>query len=190
MNTSINNSVFNSFPKLSSDRLVFREFYESDAEALFYIRSHEDIMRYMDTYPEPDFKTVQNRIQEMQLQFQLKIGINWVIVERATGTMIGYFGIWKIDKENCRGEIGYALNPKCWGNGYMLETFKTIIPYGFHKLRLHSYEANVNPANQNSIRLLKKVGFQKEGYFRENFVFDGKFLDSEIYSLLEKDYNF
>jgi ribosomal-protein-alanine N-acetyltransferase len=32
------------------------------------------------------------------------------------------------------------------------------------------------------------MGFVKEAYFRENYYYNGKFLDSEIYSLLEKDF--
>jgi len=34
---------------------------------------------------------------------------------------------------------------------------------------------------------LEKIGFKKEAYFRENYLFNNRFLDSVIYSLLEKD---
>ncbi|MFP4548888.1 MAG: GNAT family N-acetyltransferase [Fidelibacterota bacterium] len=190
MSIYINEKIFDAFPEFKSDRLIFREFNEDDAENLFRIRSQEAVMRYMDSYPEPTVKAIKNRIHEMQLQFQLKIGLNWVIVEKAIDKMIGYFGIWKIDKENCRGEIGYALNHDYWGQGYMLEAFQTLIPFGFHQMNLHSFEANVNPKNQNSKQLLEKVGFKQEAYFRENFLFAGKFLDTVTYSLLERDYKF
>jgi len=103
--------------------------------------------------------------------------------------MVGYFGIWRIERDNCRGEIGYSLDPKYWGKGYMAEAFRTIIPFGFQQLHLHSMEGNINPHNESSRRILLKHGFVKEGYFRENFYFDEKFLDSEIYSLLEKDWD-
>ena len=89
--------------------------------------------------------------------------------------------------QHCRGEIGYALKPEYWGKGFMTEALKTIIDFGFHKMNLHSIEANVNPKNQKSKKLLKRLGFRKEAYFRENYLFEGKFLDSEIYSLLKKD---
>ena len=67
----------------------------------------------------------------------------------------------------------------------MSEVLDTIIDYGFTKIGLHSIEANVNPENQASIRLLEKHGFAREAYFRENYYFNGNFLDSAIYSLIK-----
>ena len=89
-----------------------------------------------------------------------------------------------MQKEHYRSEIGYALNPLFQGKGIMQEAMQAIIQYGFEIMKLHSVEANVNPANEASMRLLEKNGFVKEAYFRENYYFDGKFLDSVIYSLL------
>jgi len=37
---------------------------------------------------------------------------------------------------------------------------------------------------------LLKIGFQKEAYFRENYFYNGAYLDSEIYSLLAKDFKY
>jgi ribosomal-protein-alanine N-acetyltransferase len=51
-------------------------------------------------------------------------------------------------------------------------------------MKLHSVEANVNPANNSSIKLLKKNKFVKEAHYKENYFYDGKFLDSAVYSLL------
>ena len=89
--------------------------------------------------------------------------------------------------EHCRAEIGYALKPEYWWKGYMYETISRMLRFGFENMKLHSIEANVNPANARSKKLLEKIGFKKEAYFRENYLFDNKFLDSIIYSLLEID---
>jgi ribosomal-protein-alanine N-acetyltransferase len=102
--------------------------------------------------------------------------------------LIGYFGFWRIDTHHCRGEIGYALHPNYWEKGYMKEAAFKLIEYGFSEIRLHSIEANVNPNNIPSIKLLEKIGFKKEAYFRENFLFNNEFVDSVIYSLLERDF--
>jgi ribosomal-protein-alanine N-acetyltransferase len=51
-------------------------------------------------------------------------------------------------------------------------------------MKLHSVEADVNPANQPSIKLLERNNFVREAYFKENYFYDGKFLDSAIYTLL------
>ena len=69
----------------------------------------------------------------------------------------------------------------------MAESLNTLIPFGFNNLKVHSIEANVNPQNSKSIQLLEKAGFKKEAYFRVNYLFNGKFIDSVIYALLETD---
>jgi ribosomal-protein-alanine N-acetyltransferase len=66
----------------------------------------------------------------------------------------------------------------------MREAVSEVIKYGFTVMRLHSIEANVNPDNKASIKLLEKNCFAREAYFKENYFYNGKFLDTVIYSLL------
>jgi ribosomal-protein-alanine N-acetyltransferase len=69
----------------------------------------------------------------------------------------------------------------------MFETINCMARFGFKEMKLHSVEANVNPLNERSKKVLERIGFKKEAHFRENYLFNGEFLDSIIYSLLEKD---
>jgi len=66
----------------------------------------------------------------------------------------------------------------------MQEAFSEVVNYGFKVMKLHSIEANVNPANEASIKLLEKNNFIREAYYEENYYYNGKFLDTAIYSLL------
>ena len=183
----INKEVFNSFPELDSERLILREILPEDAEIMFELRTDDDVMLYMDTYKMKSIEDADKLITSLSESFKKGAGINWGLVDKREKVFIGYFGIWRIDEKNCRGEIGYALLPKYWGKGFMQEAFNVLLPYAFRELNLHSLEGNVNPDNLASIKVLEKAGFRKEAYFRENFLFDGQFKDSIIYSLLEKD---
>ena len=185
MNTQIDDIAFKSFPVLESDRLQFRDFVSSDAEDLFFIRSNDQIMEYMDTDKHSTILESDSLILQIAQSFKNKTGISWAIVEKSSNIVIGYFGFWRIMREHCRAEIGFALKPDFWGKGYMTETLNTLIEFGFNSLKLHSIEANVNPANENSKQLLEKNGFKQEAHFRENYFFNGKFIDSIIYSILE-----
>jgi ribosomal-protein-alanine N-acetyltransferase len=69
----------------------------------------------------------------------------------------------------------------------MNEALTEVLKFGFQTIGLHSVEANVNPKNAASIKLLIKNGFNREAYFRENYYFNGQFLDSEIYSLINPE---
>lgn len=66
----------------------------------------------------------------------------------------------------------------------MQEALAAVLNFGFRTLQLHSVEANVNPGNTASIKLLERNHFIREGYFRENYFYNGRFLDSAVYSLL------
>jgi len=187
MKFEINKKVFDQFPELESGRLKYRQVTSKDAEILFVIRSNKEVMKFMDVEPMRSIAESENLIKSISESYKSGSGLNWGIVEKSTNTFIGYLGFWRIDSRHSRGEIGYALHPDYWNKGYMKETADTLIEFGFRKLHLHSIEANVNPENLPSMRLLEKIGFRKEAYFRENFLFRNEFKDSVIYSLLEKD---
>ena len=111
-----------------------------------------------------------------------------MLEEKSSGKTIGDFSFWKIDLKHHRAEIGYTLDPNFWGKGYMKEAMIRLFSFGFKDFKLHSFEANINPKNDKSKGILLKLGFQKEAYFKENFFYNGEYLDSEIYCLLEKNF--
>lgn len=187
MITEIDKSIFNSFPEFESERLLFRKFLLSDAKDLLLIRSNDDVMRFMDVPRHNSISDSEKLIQLIDESYKKESGIDWSIIEKHSNSFIGYIGFIRIFPEHCRAEIGYALKREYWGKGYMYETINRIVRFGFENMKLHSIEANVNPENERSKKVLERIGFKREAYFRENYLFDGKFLDSIIYSLLEKD---
>ena len=187
MKFEINKKVFEQYPELESDRLKYRQITLADSETLFNIRTNPDVMKFMDVEELKSLTESEELINSIGESFKSGAGINWGMIEKSQNKFMGYFGIWKIDAKHCRGEIGYALLPEFWGKGYMLEAANKLIEYGFRELNLHSIEANVNPDNSSSIKLLEKIGFRKEAHFRENYLFRNEFKDSFIYSLLESD---
>jgi len=187
MSTEINQSIFKSFPEFESERLLFRKILLSDAKDLFSIRTDDDVMRFMDVIRFESIGDAEKWVYSVSESYDKETGIMWGIVEKLSNSFVGYFGFWRMIPEHCRAENGYALKPEFWGKGYMYETINRMVRFGFDEMNLHSIEANVNPANKKSKRVLEKIGFKKEAYFRENYLFNNKFLDSIIYSLLEKD---
>lgn len=185
----VNHTYFKTFPELESERLLLTKLTLEDASEIQSIRSNENVMAFMDSTRHLDIEDSRNFISQNLNIYEEGLGIFWGIREKTSGDLIGDFAFHKIDNKNARGEIGYTLKPEFWGRGYMQEAMNRILRFGFSDLRLHSIEANINPENSNSRRILQKFGFQKEAYFRENYFYNGKFLDSEIYSLLESDFN-
>ncbi|MDQ3141045.1 MAG: GNAT family N-acetyltransferase [Bacteroidota bacterium] len=180
------NTEFNPFPTISTNRLSLRTYTLDDKHDLFALRTDVRVMKYLDR---PKFNTIQESeelIQKILDDVTNNKGISWSISLANTRQHIGSIGFWKIIPEHFRAEIGYMLHPDFQGQGIMQEALKAAVDYGFNQMNLHSIEANVNPNNQASIKLLKKSGFIREAYYKENYYFEGNFFDSAIYSLLNK----
>ncbi len=179
--------AFSRFPVLKTERLILRKILFSDETEIFSIYSDPEAMRHFGKHP---FKTkveAAGMIYKVVNAFQNKEGIRWGIAFKDTEKLIGSAGIWRLDMRHSRGEIGYELLPKHWGLGIMSEALKEILDFGFDKMGLHSMEANIDPENIASAKLLEKIGFRKEGYLRESYFFNNKFFDNVIYSLLDEE---
>jgi RimJ/RimL family protein N-acetyltransferase len=71
----------------------------------------------------------------------------------------------------------------------MKEWLPGFIRYGFEELALHRIQADADPRNVASIRLLESLGFLNEGYLRECYRLNGEIQDAVILSLLKTDIN-
>lgn len=174
-------------PVLVTERLELKWPELSDARELFEMRSNPDFMKFIGRYPVKELSEAKEYIQRIHDGFEEKKGISWKICEQGTDKFIGYIGFWSIDYNHFRTEIGYGLNPNYQQKGYLTEALNALTNYVFNELGIHSIEANADVQNIATIKLLEKCGFEKEAHFKENFFFDGKFLDSAIYSLVKKD---
>jgi len=178
---------FNPFPLLTTDKLLLRHIDKSDVNEIFFLRSDEKVMKYIDR---PPAKTTDDAYKFIQIINDLEKNneeVTWAITLKDDLKLIGTICYWNIKKEHYRAEIGFALHPDYWGKGIMQEALTEVLNYGFKVMNLHSIEANVNPDNAASIKLLEKNNFIREAYFKENYFFNGKFLDTVIYSLLQTD---
>ena len=111
------------------------------------------------------------------------------LIEKKNNRVIGSCGFHKWVKDHNRSEIGYEIHSKYQNNGYMSEAIKEVINYGFNTMKLNRIEALVDPENENSIRVITKNDFIKEGILRDHFKNGDEFEDSIIYSLLKSDYH-
>ena len=74
------------------------------------------------------------------------------------------------------------------GKGLGTEALSTALKYGFDTLNLYRIEADVDPRNIGSIRLLEKLNFQREGLLRQRWRVNGEVCDSVLLGLLKEDY--
>lgn len=177
------NLDFSPFPVLKTERLVLRRMTMEDAADMTELHSSPGARRYSRRAPrtEAEIKAV---LEKIQGNIDTNTAISWAMTLHGSDKMIGDISFWRMMPEHFRAETGYLLGAEHCGKGLATEALRAVLGYGFEVMRLHSVEARVNPENMPSVRLLERCGFAREAYFRENEFFNGKFVDSAVYSLL------
>lgn len=176
--------TFSPFPTIETDRLLLRSPHVADAAELFLLRNNDEVMKYIEKARPKTVEESGAMIEKILEEVEKGNAIHWAITQKGNDQLIGSISYHRIDKEHYRAEIGYLLHPGYWKKGLTLDAIKAVVHFGFEKMGLHSIEANINPDNNASRQLLLKAGFIREAYFKENYYYNGQFLDSEIYSLL------
>lgn len=87
-----------------------------------------------------------------------------------------------------RAELAYWVTPDEQGAGYATDAAETVLAHGFDRLGLHKVTAKAFSSNDASRRVLEKLGFAREGVFREEAFVGGTFLDVIRYGLLADDW--
>jgi ribosomal-protein-alanine N-acetyltransferase len=179
---------FHPFQNLETKRLLLRRIDENDIAEVLALRGNPETMKYI---PRPLAKTEEDALAHIDMineKIDTNIGINWGITIKRNSKIIGIIGHYRIQPENHRAEIGYMSLPEYHGKGYITEAIKAVVEYGFEQMNLHSVEAIIDPENIASERVLQKNGFIKEAHILENELWEGKFWDTVIYSLLKRNF--
>jgi ribosomal-protein-alanine N-acetyltransferase len=73
--------------------------------------------------------------------------------------------------------LGYSVDRAAQGQGLAREAVGAVVDYAFSTLGLHRIEANYQPNNDRSGKLLRSLGFVVEGYARDYLFIDGGWRD-------------
>ncbi|MDW0118350.1 GNAT family protein [Sporosarcina thermotolerans] len=174
------------FPTLETDRLILRELTNEDAEGIFACFSNDDVTRF---YGQETLKSIEEAkkiVDFFSKSYIEKRGIRWGIERKETKGIIGTIGFNNWLSKHKRAEIGYEIHPHQWRKGYTSEAVSEVLSYGFDAMGLTRIGAVVFIENEASNKLLKKVGFQKEGVLRNYMYQDGKSYDTNVYSLIKE----
>jgi ribosomal-protein-alanine N-acetyltransferase len=116
-------------------------------------------------------------------------GIVWAVELVARETVVGLVGFHEWDRYHHRAEAGYGLARAYWGQRIASEALRAMLQFGFDDMDLNRVFARTIADNHESVRLLERLGFRREGTQRSHsFEDDGKFHDSAIYGLLADEF--
>jgi ribosomal-protein-serine acetyltransferase len=121
--------------------------------------------------------TMQRNKEETEFAF--------VIVEN--NKLIGRIGIYKINRQDKIGEIGYWLAANAQGKGIITKACRLLIDFCFSDLQLNRIEIKCGIKNLKSKAIPERLGFKKEGVIREGELLYDTFIDLNLYSLLRSE---
>jgi [ribosomal protein S5]-alanine N-acetyltransferase len=107
-----------------------------------------------------------------------------LICLRDTGAIAGMVNINSIIRGRFQnGSLSYAAFAPTAGQGYLSEGLGLVLRYSFEQLRLHRLEAQIQPGNHASLKLIRRLGFRKEGYSPGMLFIDGAWRDHERWAI-------
>ena len=174
------------FPFIKTNRLLLRQFVDSDLENVFKGLSHPDVIRYYGV----SYSTLEATKAQMEFFADLEkneTGIWWAVCSLDNKTFYGAAGLNGLSKQHKKAEIGFWLLPEFWGRGIITEVIPLICHFGFDKLLLHRIESLVETENKNCKSVMSKLGFQHEGTMKNCEVKNGEFISLDIYAKLSTE---
>jgi RimJ/RimL family protein N-acetyltransferase len=169
---------------IHTERLLIRRVQPADLADLLVVNGDDAVTRFL---PYPTWKTA----ADAQFWFDRMAALQaaggtaqYVIEHRPLARVVGSCLLFRHEPASGRAEIGYVLGRSHWGQGLMLEAMRGFVAHAFDTLGLRRLEADVNPLNQPSVRLLERLGFVREGLLRQRWVTKGEVGDSLLFGLL------
>ena len=175
-------------PEITTDRLILSQLDPADAAAVFAYRSSPEVRRYQQWEPQSleDVVTFVQGLASVEFDtpgswFQFGVRL------RDTGKLAGDLGV-RFLEDGQQAEIGITLQPDSQGQGLGTEAVAAVLDHLFRQAGKHRVVASVDPRNEPSLRLLRRVGMQQEAHFRQSLRFKGEWADDVVFAVLRSDW--
>lgn len=180
---------FGPFPVLATERLLLRELTLADAADVFTFWGDPEVQRF-NAEPARTVEETRQFIRSVHGAYGARTSVVWAVADRGEDTVIGEVSLHGWSRRHRRAEVGYTLAAARWGTGLASEAVRAVCAFGFDQMRLHRIEAETIDDNDRSVRLLERLGFQREGTRREySLEDDGLFHSNAVYGLLDREFS-
>ncbi|PAV30685.1 GNAT family N-acetyltransferase [Virgibacillus profundi] len=182
------NPILKEFPhEFQTERLLIRLPLPGDG-ALIYpaIReSKQDLKKWLPfAQQEQTLEDTEANVREAHAKFLKREDLRLHIFHRETNEFIGCTGLHRIDWEVPKFEIGYWIDSRQGGKGYITEAVQGITDFAFTNLKANRVEIQCDAKNLKSRRVPERLGYTLEGiHYNDSIAVDGDELrDTCIYA--------
>ena len=177
-------------PRLVTERLVIRTADTGDVRALveYAVGEARESARWAPIRPASRFTAAFWRKHVAELEENRRLGRGlalWLWTRGRSPRLVGHVSLSNVTRGIFQAaHLGYALRKSHEGRGLMSEALRAIVPYAFGRMGLHRLMANYMPANRRSARVLRRLGFRREGMARAYLLIAGRWRDHVLTSLV------
>lgn len=140
---------------LATERLIFRQWKESDFPTFKDFYSKEETARYVGGVKDSEgaWRLMATYIGHYELN-----GFSYLAIDEInSGKLVGTVGLWKSTPWP-EPELGYWLLPEAQGKGYGVEAGLVVRKYALEILKFESLVSHIDPENERSKKLALRLG--------------------------------
>ena len=156
---------------IETERLIFRDFEDSDVAGMYALDSDSEVHRYLGGKPIKSVDDAQRIINNIRQQYSNNGIGRWAVIDKQSGYFVGWGGLKLEDavRDFNYIDLGYRLRREYWGKGIGTEIAKESLKYGFNTLNFDEICAAADINNIGSNKILSGSGMK----LTETFYYDG-----------------
>lgn len=183
-------------PTLHGEKVILRSFQPEDIEAMLEILSDYEVRKLTGSVctdeeahaPETQEEIEKNRQWYKTRNEQLD-RLDLAIVDKTTNKIVGEVVFNEYDDNANKVNFRILIGSNGRNKGFGSEATALFLKYGFDILKFHKIELQVFSFNPRGEHVYIKNGFVLEGILREDFKYEGEYIDYKLYSILSSEYN-
>ncbi len=171
--------------ELRTERLLLRPFRFGDERDVLAYCVQPGFGRYLPAFPQPytALDATEFVAQRVLEDWHTRPHFAIVFEERVVGSVN-----LRVEPEWGRASIGYGIDPSLWGRGITAEAATAAIDWAFSAWSLVRIAATADAGNQQSWRVMEKLGMRREGVLRSHRLTRGVRSDEVVYGLLREEW--
>jgi RimJ/RimL family protein N-acetyltransferase len=153
-------------------------------------RNREHYRKYFREYRELNLENQKDWFNSMYKDPKTQM---FGIVDIRNGELIGICGLCYINWVNrfadlsiYIGKDNLYIDPQ--RGGYAWETLDLLFKYGFDQLNLHKIWSEIYTFDDKKHELFQNYGFHLDGVLRDNYFYDGRYMDGHVFSILAEEW--
>ena len=175
---------------IETHRLILRRFTMDDAPAMFRNWAGDDAVTRHLTWPTHASAAVTELVlADWTAGYARDNFYQWAIVLKENGPEpIGSISAVRINEKIGGAVMGYCMSRDQWGKGIMTEALTALIDFFFSEVGVNRIEADHDPNNPASGRVMEKSGMTHEGTMRQAGRSNQGIIDVSRWAILRQDW--